>query len=84
MLDRAFWGKGYGSEVMSFVVDYAFNALNLHRISLGVFSGNKRATKLRGFVEEGVLRKATWIDGERRDVHLMGMLQEDWARDRKK
>lgn len=40
------WGKGYGTEAMKFVVDYAFRALNLHRVSLGVFDTNGRAQNL--------------------------------------
>lgn len=32
-----------------------------------------------GFVEEGRIRKATWIEGQWRDIILMGILDEDWA-----
>lgn len=39
----AFWNKGYGTEAMKFMVDYAFRWLALHRISLGVFESNKGA-----------------------------------------
>lgn len=38
-----YWGKGYGTEVTKFIVDYAFRWLGLHRIALGVFEGNERA-----------------------------------------
>lgn len=38
-----FWGKGYGKEVSRFMVDYGFRWLGLHRVSLTVVEGNKRA-----------------------------------------
>ncbi|CAL1712835.1 unnamed protein product [Somion occarium] len=80
-LTKSQWGKGYGSEILKFVVDYAFRGLALHRLSLGVFDNNNRATSLYkkvGFVEEGRIRKANWVDGEWRDVILMGILEDEW------
>ncbi|PPQ77475.1 hypothetical protein CVT25_011345 [Psilocybe cyanescens] len=40
------WSKGYGAEVMSFLIDYAFHDMNMHRVSLTVFEGNERAMEL--------------------------------------
>ncbi|KAK7681559.1 hypothetical protein QCA50_015291 [Cerrena zonata] len=80
-LTKSQWGKGYGQEVLKFVVDYAFRGLRCHRLSLGVFDSNERAVKLYkkiGFVEEGRIRKANWVDGEWRDVVLMAILDEEW------
>ncbi|KAF8899796.1 acyl-CoA N-acyltransferase [Gymnopilus junonius] len=81
-LNKKFWGRGYGSEITKFMVDYAFRNLNMHRISLGVIQGNDRALSIYkncGFVLEGTQRKSNWIDGGWRDVYLMGMLIEDWV-----
>jgi RimJ/RimL family protein N-acetyltransferase len=38
-----YWNKGYGTEALKFVVDYAFRWLALHRVSLGVCESNKGA-----------------------------------------
>ncbi|KAF8899797.1 acyl-CoA N-acyltransferase [Gymnopilus junonius] len=81
-----FWNKGYGQVITKFMVDYAFLNLNMHRISLEVYEGNDRATavyKKCGFVEEGRLRKVTWVNGAWRDIHLMGILAEEWTELRK-
>lgn len=43
-LAREHWNKGYGTEVLRFVIDYGFKSLALHRISLAVFATNPRAT----------------------------------------
>lgn len=41
-----FWHKGYGMEAGTFLVDYAFRSLAMHRVSLTVFEGNDRAIAL--------------------------------------
>jgi len=79
--DPDYRGKGYGSDAISVLMRYAFHELNLHRLTLGVFSYNTRAirayTKL-GFVEEGRLREALFRDGKRHDILHMGLLRRDW------
>lgn len=79
--ERDYWGKGYGSEAMQLVLDFAFGALNLKRISLSVFEYNQRAIKSYlkcGFKEEG--RERQWMQraGERYDLIYMGILREEW------
>ncbi|KAE9398104.1 acyl-CoA N-acyltransferase [Gymnopus androsaceus JB14] len=77
----SFWGRGYATEVLRFIIDYAFRQLALHRVSLHVFGNNTAAIKVYnkvGFVQEGVQRKANWIDGKWQDVIWMAVLDEDW------
>ncbi len=77
---RAF-GRGYGSEALSLVLDHAFGTTPLHRISLDVFTFNDRARhvyKKAGFVEEGVLRDALRWDGAWHDSVVMSVLRPDW------
>ncbi|KAF9468602.1 acyl-CoA N-acyltransferase [Collybia nuda] len=77
-----FWHKGYGMEVGTFLVDYAFRCLAMHRVSLSVFEGNDRAIALYkrlGFVEEGRLRKSVWIDGGWKDNIMMAILEDEWV-----
>ena len=78
-------GQGYGREAMQLALDYAFNELNLHRVSLTVFAYNEPAIKLYeslGFVREGVYREALHRDGRRYHMYLYGILRREWA-DRK-
>ncbi|KAF8970126.1 acyl-CoA N-acyltransferase [Flammula alnicola] len=77
-----YWNNGYGTEVMKFMVDYAFISLNMHRVSLIVHEENERAAavyKKIGFVEEVRSRKARWTNGSWQDNIHMGVLQEEWA-----
>src|SRR5699024_7202855 len=38
--EKDYWGKGYGSESLTLLLNYVFYEMNLHRISLKVFSFN--------------------------------------------
>lgn len=52
--ERRYWGKGYGSEAIHALLDYAFNVLNLEDVRLHTFADNLRAQacfKKVGFVE---------------------------------
>ncbi|KAE9402893.1 acyl-CoA N-acyltransferase [Gymnopus androsaceus JB14] len=76
-----FWGQGFATEVLRFIIDYAFHQLAMHRITLCVYGNNTAAIKVYnkvGFVQEGVQRKANWIDGKWHDVIWMAVLDEDW------
>jgi RimJ/RimL family protein N-acetyltransferase len=73
-------GRGYGTEAMTAVLDHAFGAVGLHRVSLDVFAFNPRAQRSyekAGFVVEGRLRDALLWDGEWTDSVLMGVLATD-------
>ncbi|WP_324606447.1 GNAT family N-acetyltransferase [Xenorhabdus nematophila] len=45
-VDEAYFGKGVGSKMMAFVIDYVFNWLGCIRIELEVFSDNEKAIGL--------------------------------------
>jgi RimJ/RimL family protein N-acetyltransferase len=79
--ERDLWGKGYGSEATGLLIRFAFEQLNLNRISLNVFEYNQRGYKAYqklGFVEEGRLRQYMQRGGERYDIIYMGLLREAW------
>lgn len=72
--------RGLGSEAVRLLVDHAFAATDLERISLEVLSINPRARRVyerAGFVEEGRLRAAFRFDGQPVDVIVMAVLRSD-------
>lgn len=72
--------KGYGSEAVKQLCNFGFEDLNLYRIYLHVFSDNsraKRAYEKNGFIQEGILRKAVFINGNRKDVLVMSKMRTD-------
>lgn len=75
------WGQGIGRDAFSLIMNYAFNELNFHRLTLRVFSFNKRAISLYeklGFKEEGIMREAFYRSGTWHDIHVMGILKKDY------
>lgn len=75
-------GRGYGTEAIRLLLDFAFRDLNLHRVHLQVFATNMaaiRAYEKVGFHSEGVMREAAHIDGAYVDVLIMGILRDEYA-----
>ncbi len=71
-------GKGFGSESLQLALQFAWDDLNLNRVYLHVFADNARAIssyRKSGFVEEGKLRSAAYINGKWLDVLVMGILK---------
>lgn len=78
-----YWGKGYGHEALQILLQYAFNELNLHRLSLRVFDFNERAIKLytkMGFKQEGSAKEALFRNGAWHDIIHMGLLQLEYMK----
>ena len=76
------WGHGLGSEAVTAVVAFGFETLNLHRIEADVDPRNERSLRLLerlGFRREGHLRERYYIDGERQDAVMMGLLRTEWT-----
>lgn len=77
------FGKGYGTEAMRLMADYAFGIRNLHRLSLEVYEYNKRAIRSYekvGFQKEGVKREALFYNHQYHDVIQMGLLAKDFRK----
>lgn len=45
-LGKKWWGRGFGTEVMEWLVGYGFRGMALRRVSLCVFGFNDRAISL--------------------------------------
>jgi RimJ/RimL family protein N-acetyltransferase len=81
-LAREYLGRGYGTDAMHVIVDYAFREVGLHRIQLEVESFNTagiRAYEKAGFVEEGRHRESVWHDGRWYDEVMMSILDHEWS-----
>ncbi|MBW5470393.1 GNAT family N-acetyltransferase [Brevibacillus formosus] len=79
--EKEYWGKGYGREALKLLLDYAFLEMNLHRVSLRVFSFNEKAIRLYerlGFKQEGISRQFLFREGKWHDIVHMGILQQEY------
>ena len=79
--DKNYWGKGYGTEALSLLMDFGFKTLNLHSIWLMVYSFNGRAIRAYekiGFRVVGRRREAKLRGGEWHDNIYMDILRGDF------
>ena len=79
--DKSVWNQGYGTETMRLLLRHAFQTLNLRRVFLRVNSDNLYAIRTYekvGFMHEGRLRQAVYIDGEYDDLLMMSVLRTEW------
>lgn len=78
-------GKGYGTEALRLLLRYAFDELNLHRLTATVFEYNTAALRFfekAGFVIEVRRRQALNRDGRRWDWLHLGLLREEWEKNK--
>ncbi len=79
------WGKGYGTEAILLLLDYAFGYLGMHRVSIGVVGFNEHALRFYekiGFRREGIQRDGYYYNHTFSDFVMMSMLEDEF-RDRK-
>ncbi|RJQ30475.1 N-acetyltransferase [Candidatus Parcubacteria bacterium] len=71
------FGKGYATEAIGLVIDYAFGRLSLHKLTAGCYDRNRgalRAFEKNGFVIEGVRKQHVSCCGEFIDVIELGLI----------
>jgi len=81
-LRPAFRGRGLGADVVVALCEYGFAVRGLHRLQVDTLASNTamvRAAERAGFVPEGRLSQAAWVNGEFADEVILGMLAARWA-----
>lgn len=79
---KAAHGKGYAKRASEEILKVAFCELGLEKVYLYVSVNNVGANKFYrkfGFVEEGVFRKHTKIDGELTDIRWYSILKDEFS-----
>jgi RimJ/RimL family protein N-acetyltransferase len=75
-------GRGLGTDAVLVLCRYGFAILGLQRLQAETLTDNDAmiavATRA-GFVAEGTLRRAAWVNGEFADETILGQLATDWA-----
>lgn len=80
VLNPDFWGMGIAPEVVSKVLAFGFNELDLNRIEARYMVGNDRSRRVMekvGMTFEGVRRGEMLIKGSYRDIGVCSILRED-------
>ncbi|MDL2229737.1 GNAT family N-acetyltransferase [Treponema sp. OttesenSCG-928-L16] len=79
--NKNYWNRGYGTEALSLLIDFAFKRLNLHNIMLRVYAFNERAIacyRKVGFKIIGTRREALQRDLKIHDIIYMDILPADF------
>jgi len=75
------WGKGYGTESILLLLDYAFRCLNFHRVAIGVVGFNEKAIRFWekvGFKKEGIQRDGYYYKHKYHDFVMMSILEDEF------
>jgi len=73
--------QGYCTEAATLLVDYLFLSKNIVRIQALTDTRNKasqQVLKKLGFTAEGIIRKASFEQGEWRNSKIYSILREEW------
>lgn len=73
--------KGYGTEALKLMLDYGFNQLNFHAITLNVLSFNEEAIQCYeklGFQVVGRIKEVMYYHNVYYDRIIMEILESDW------
>lgn len=75
-----FIGKGVGTQATKAIIDFGFQELHLHRISLRLLNQNQIAKHVyikAGFKQEGLFKDMVFVDGKYMDIIFMAVIKED-------
>lgn len=84
-LAKSHRGKGYAKTMWIEMLKYAFDTLNMHRVSLTTAEYNHIAQKVYqklGFKIEGTFRESLYRDGKYHDQICMYMTNEMWLKNK--
>jgi ribosomal-protein-alanine N-acetyltransferase len=77
----AFTNRGYATESVVLAMEFAFEVLNLHRISLWIATENEISLKIPvtlGLRFEGTAMRGLFLGDRWRDTHIFAMTSEEW------
>jgi len=72
------WGKGYGTEAIRLITDYAFMKLNIMKVWAGMYADHKasiRAFEEAGFTKEAELRNELYLNNEYHNKVIMSIMR---------
>lgn len=73
--------KGYAQAAIKKVLDYYFNELRYHKVTVGVYAFNQASIRLHeklGFQEEGRLRAMVFSGNQYHDLIKFGCLKQEY------
>ncbi len=78
---KEYWGRGFGTEAITLLLDWGFTVLGLHNVMLTTKAYNERALRSYrkvGFREFGRRREAQRLGDRRYDIVYMDLLRSEF------
>lgn len=82
-LSERFWHKGYGKELLTAIMSYGMNKMNLNRMEALVYKENTPSQRLleqAGFKYEGTLRSYAYFRNQYTDLLVYSWINENHER----
>ena len=79
--DKAEWEKGYATEAKMIFLNFVFEERGLNRINSSILDTNRASLKVQekcGYKLEGTKRQAVYKGGQYIDLHILGLLREEF------
>lgn len=73
--------RGYATEAVVLAMEFAFDVLKLHRISIWIATGNEVSLKIPARLDlrfEGTAIRALFLGSQWHDTHIFAMTSEEW------
>jgi ribosomal-protein-alanine N-acetyltransferase len=83
MITAEHWGKGYVTEAVTVLLDFAFNSLQFHSIEAVIDSrhiGSERVLQKVGFVKEAHFKENFYYNNEFTDTVIYGLLKRNFIK----
>lgn len=78
-----YWNQGYGFDAEMNMLNFAFNTLNLRKITHRAFSFNQRSVGLAqkcGGIKEGILRREIFKNGKYHSLVIFAIFKNRWQK----
>lgn len=85
-LGRAFWGKGYMTEAVAPIMDYAFDKLGFERLVFSNAAGNQRSRRIKEKTGARFVgnRPSEFVDPSYTEAETFELTKEEWKAFRSK
>ncbi len=80
VLNPDFWGRGYATEMVQKIIEFAFSELGVHRIEARFMEGNRASLRVMeklGMTFEGYHKDAIFAKGKYRTVGYCATVREE-------
>jgi ribosomal-protein-alanine N-acetyltransferase len=80
-INEKYWNKGYTTEALGRVIEFAFKENNVYRIKTGCIKeniGSEKVMQKNGFIKEGEFKEYVFHDGKLKDRVQYRLLKNEW------